>query len=97
MSLGFKGEQNRFLSKTSSQAPKTSKIIDPEPIKVVTTTSTSTVLRLPGFGTCLYNTVYVLLISAGVAALWISAIGMMWIQYYIECNQGIKDCPELIM
>lgn len=98
MSLGFKGEQNRMMSKPStSSVTSTPKplVAIPETEKVVYESNETTILRLPGIGNCLYYTSYSVLVIAGVAALWVSAIGMWWIKYYIECNQGVIQCPEL--
>ena len=32
-------------------------------------------------------------VAGGVAALWVCAIGLWWIKYYVECNQKLRtDC-----
>tara|TARA_Y100000748_G_scaffold298779_2_gene294602 strand:+ start:122 stop:424 length:303 start_codon:yes stop_codon:yes gene_type:complete len=97
MSLGFKGEQNRSAVLSSSvNLPKTIFVLQKEEEEKVvdkTNTNETTIIRLPGIGNCLYYTSYSLLVISGVSALWVSAIGMWWIKYYIECNQGVIDCP----
>jgi len=97
MSLGFKGEQNRHaikVSSSSSTTPKPILSLTPEADDIVEASET-TIIRLPGVGNCLYYTSYSILLIAGVSALWVSAIGMWWIKYYIECNQGVRtECPE---
>ena len=64
----------------------------PQSVPAVTDGAETTVIKLPGAGMCLYTTAYVILVISGVAALWVCAVGMWWIKYYIECNQGVKVC-----
>ena len=95
MSLGFSGDQNRFMPKAST----TSKVISKSTLEVdnnmIVPPKSKVVVRLPGLGSCMYTTLYVLLILSAVSALWVAAIGMWWIKYYVECNQGVYECPEL--
>lgn len=63
-----------------------------EEAPVPDTETSTTILTLPSCGALVYTTAQFLLISSIVGALWTIAIGMWWIKYYVECNQGVTSC-----
>ena len=40
----------------------------------------------------LFTLLYTFLIVSSVSSLWIIASGLLWIKYYVECNQGMRTC-----
>lgn len=99
MSLGFQREQDRFvpkklpvkpLSKMNEFMPKISENITIESIPEKNVIQNQE--RKPFLPEWLYTLVYTLLILSSVSSLWVIASGMLWIKYYVECNQGMRIC-----
>ena len=98
MSLGFQREQNRIVPKKPPVKPAT-KIHDLVPQKIekkkLESVPEKTLVKKdtqPFLPDWLYTAVYALLILLTVSSLWVIASGMLWIKYYVECNQGIRIC-----
>jgi hypothetical protein len=62
--------------------------------KNVESKTETTVVTLPGCGKMLYNLFYFTTILAGVAALWVSAIGLWYIKLNVECNQNVRPASD---
>tara|TARA_B100001778_G_C18531379_1_gene603792 strand:- start:128 stop:442 length:315 start_codon:yes stop_codon:yes gene_type:complete len=104
MSLGFSGGQNRFVPKPKPNTPilpiapvpppepKIEKIDKVDKVVVREVSKPINIIKLPSWSNILYTLSYMIVVIVGVSSLWISAIGLFWIKYYIECNKGILSC-----
>ena len=99
MSLGFQREQDRMVPKKPpvKSAPKMSDImpkisenivIEPMNDKMVIQQEANK----PFIPEWLFTILYTFLIVSSVSSLWIIASGLLWIKYYVECNQGMRTC-----
>lgn len=50
------------------------------------------VVMLPNFVTFLYNFLQVILVLSAVSSLWVIAVGLWQIKYYVECQHGARSC-----
>ena len=99
MSLGFQREQDRIVPKKPPLRPAT-KINDflPKISENMTVESIpeknviQTEEKQPFLPEWLYTVLYTILILSTVSSLWVIASGMLWIKYYVECNQGMRIC-----
>ena len=98
MSLGFRSEM---------PVRRPPPVREPAPIKIGTDQKTSvkkegkvesktetTIVTLPGFGRMIYNLFYFTTILAGVAALWVTAVGIWYIKLNVECNQNVRPASD---
>lgn len=75
-------------------------IVDPTPVVYTKTdnkksddiTDTTAIITLPSCGNLVYTSAQFILVTSIVGALWTMAVGLWWIKYYVECNQGVIQC-----
>lgn len=99
MSLGFQREQGRIVPKKPplKPAPKINDFLPKVSEKITIESIPGKIVgekeeKQPFLPEWVYTFLYTVLILSTVSSLWVIASGMLWIKYFVECNQGMRIC-----